>query len=48
MERKEYFFVTITASINKHGNLATGGGFVVSPSVFVSNGYCRLPTTTTI
>lgn len=26
MERKEYFFVTITASINKHGNLATGGG----------------------
>ena len=49
MNKKVYFLAAITASSDRKGSLAMGGeDYYSSPLIFVSNGYCRLPTTTTI
>ena len=48
MNKKVYFLAAITASSDRKGSLVMGGGYHSSPLIFVSNGYCRLLTTTTI
>lgn len=47
MNKKVYFLAAITASSDRKGSLVMGG-YHSSPLIFVSNGYCRLLTTTTI